>query len=132
MSRTQNILKRAKKKVLSGGKLTEQEFDAFYESYIGGAAQQNIGDAHSLTVEEFLHSQPKNIQESFEDIVRSLYEMRNSSLKRFRTKALGYLMVAYQNGSVEGAEKGKSFDVKALMKKHIDAVVEQFKRDLSA
>ena len=60
-----------------------------------------------------------------EDIAKSLYELRGTSFKRFRAIVLFNVLVAYQNGSVEGSDSGKPFDLKRLLEEAAGKTIDE-------
>jgi hypothetical protein len=112
MSRLQNLAKIAKKKY-GGRKVTEREAAGLLDIYPPGLKQQRGGGVLVLTLDRFLAQMPETNRDSFESGVQELF--RYSNFKRFRNRALTLLMTAYQNGSVDGSNSGKPFDLQGMI-----------------
>jgi hypothetical protein len=115
MGRMQNITKHVTKKALAKGHLTEQEVDTLLDDYIHGAKQQYRGDVMAAVIDKFLSRLPDKFKQMYEDGIQELFVM-GSNRNRFRSRAFLLLMLAYQNGSVEGMGTGKLFDLEKSSK----------------
>jgi hypothetical protein len=124
MSRKENFQKRVMKRKKAGA-FSEKDLDALLESYRSGQLQRFKGEIKAAAVEQFLSNRSEKIRSSYEDIVKSLYELRGTNFKRFRTIVLFNILVAYQNGSVDGSDNGKSFDLLRLMEEAAGKIIDE-------
>jgi len=121
----QNITKHVTKKALAKGKLTEQEVDTLLDEYIHGARQQFRGDVLAAVLQKFLDHLPEKFRQMYEEGIQELSTM-GSNRARFRSRAFLLVMLAYQNGSVEGMKTGKLFDLQKLFKDTISEFDEKY------
>jgi hypothetical protein len=91
----------------------------------GGKQQQFRGEVLAAVIDKFLGHLPDKFKQMYEDSIQELFVM-GSNRNRFRSRAFTLLMIAYQNGSVEGMGTGKLFDLEKLFKDTISEVDEKY------
>jgi hypothetical protein len=111
MSRRENIRKRTHKVAKAQGKPINE---VTLTDYATGMGQQYRGELMAKVIEQFLASRPEHVRKSFENMVKDLQSFGRDNPARFRAKLMTSFMVAFQNGTVEGARSGDSLDIKPL------------------
>jgi hypothetical protein len=72
-------------------------------------------------IDKFSGHLPDKFRQMYENSIQELFIM-GSNRNRFRSRAFTLLMLAYQNGSVEGMQTGKLFDLEKMFKDTISEI----------
>jgi hypothetical protein len=115
MGRQEKIKNKITKAGLEKGRLTEEDVDLIVAEYMRGTKQSFKGEAKAAVVTYFLkHKLDEETRKSFESMADGLLQRDQKKASRFRQRALEFLMLAYQNGTVDGAKTGTYFDLEKL------------------